>query len=185
MSSKKWQINRSKRIARSCLSALFFCLVPWTHSAGVVTNSVTADKVGELQSHFDRESHATSKVKLLEKLGEAQFASATSAQHAGNFNDIGIICEKFRDNVRSAFDLLRKQEPNAEKHADGYRHLELLTRRGIRDVEDLLIIVPEEIRPPIEIVRGDLIQIDDELIHFLFPRRSKDAPKTPPSGEKP
>jgi hypothetical protein len=184
MSSKKWPKNPSKRIAGGCLLALFLCLVPWIHIAGVVTNSVTADKVGELQSHFDHESHATSKVKLLEKLGEAQFASATSAQHAGNFNDIGIICEKFRDNVRSAFDLLRKQEPNAEKHADGYRHLELLTRRGIRDVEDLLIIVPEEIRPPIELVRSDLIQIDDELIHFLFPRRSKDAPKTPPSGEK-
>ena len=106
---------------------------------------------------------------------------------AGNFGDIGLICEKFRDNVRAAFDLLKKQEPNADKHPDGYRHLELQTRRGIREVEDLLIIVPEEVRPPIEIVRGDLIQIDDELIHLLFPRRTKDADTNPPppAGGKP
>ncbi len=155
-------------------------------SANIATEAVTADKVSELQSRFDLENHATSKIKVLEKLGQAQFASSNSAQKEGNFGDIGLICEKFRDNVRAAFALLKNQVPDAEKHPEGYRHLELLTRRGIREVEDLLIIVPAEIRPPIEIVRGDLIQTDDELIRLLFPRRTKDVPKTPsPAGEKP
>lgn len=181
---KKWP-RRSDRILDRCWAVFALCLLPLASSAGVNAGPVPADRLAELQAHFDRESHATSKVKILEKLGQAQFASATSDQQAGNFADIGSICEKFRDNVRAAFDLLKKQESNAEKHPEGYRHLELQTRRGIREVEDLLVIVPGEIRPPIEIVRGDLIQIDDELIHLLFPRRTKDVPPTPPpSGAK-
>ncbi len=180
--------TRSSRRTVRFLFTLVFCALPLVLSARVETSVVTADKVPELQAHFDRENHATSKIKLLEKLGQAQFAAATSAQQAGNFNDIGFICEKFRDNVRTAFDLLKKQEPNAEKHPEGYRHLELQTRRGIREVEDLLIIVPQEVRPPIEIVRGDLVQIDDELIHLLFPSRAyppeKNSPP-PPSGGTP
>ncbi len=181
----KERSTRSSRRAVRYLSTFVLLLVL---SAAVETSPATADKVAELQSHFDRENHAASKVKLLEKLGHAQFAAATSAQQAGDFNDIGLICEKFRDNVRTAFDLLRKQEPNAERHPEGYRHLELQTRRGIREVEDLLIIVPAEVRPPIEIVRGDLVHIDDELIHLLFPSRAYPPETTsppPPTGGTP
>lgn len=176
--------TRNNRQAASSFSTFVLWVLPLVLSITVATNIVSADKVAELQSHFDKEGHATSKVKLLEKLGQAQFAAATTAQRAGDFGDIGFICEKFRDNVRSAFDLLKKQEPNVEKHPEGYRHLELQTRRGIREVEDLLIIVPAEVRPPIEIVRGDLIQTDDELIRLLFPARTKPAEKTspPPTG---
>lgn len=174
MSLRKWQRRNSAFLIRWwSVSAL--CILPIAIFAVAVSGPVPAQKVGELQSHFDKESHATSKIKILERLGQAQFASATNAQQSGNFNEVGLICEKYRDNVRAAFDLLKKQEPNAEKHPEGYRHLELQIRRGIREVEDLLIVVPQEVRPPIELVHGDLIQIDDELIRLLFPRRSKEA----------
>jgi hypothetical protein len=175
MFSRKWPKKSNRNPFRSwpvLAPAVLFVVI----SAILVTNSQTAEKVAELQAHFDRETHAATKVKILEKLGQAQFAASTSAQQAGNYSDIGFICEKFRDNVRVAFELLKKQEPNAEKHEAGYRHLELQTRRGIREVEDLLVIVPEEVRPPIELVRADLIHIDDELIHLLFPSHTKETP---------
>lgn len=163
--------------------ALVLCLLLLSLHVSVTL----ADRLADLQLHFDRESHAATKVKLLQKLGEAEFAAATTAQQAANYVEIGLLCEKYRDNVRTAFDLLKKQEPNVEKHAEGYRHLELQTRRGIREVEDLLIIVPAEVRPPLELVRDELIHVDDELIHLLFPRRTKDPQKIPPppSGVKP
>ncbi len=91
--------------------------------------------------------------------------------------------------MRAAFELLKKQDPIADKHSQGYRHLELQTRRGIREVEDILIIVPEEVRPPLQIVRENLIQMDDELIRALFPRRTnetdKPQPTTPPATAPP
>jgi len=145
---------------------------------------VAADKVQELQDHFDREPHAGNKARILERLGEAQFTAATNADKAEDYSAVGLIFEKYRDNVRTCFDLLRKQEPDADRHGDPYRRLELQTRRGIREVEEMLIIVPGVVRPPLQIVRKDLIDIDDELIHLLFPRRTKDVAPTPPLPEK-
>jgi len=142
-----------------------------------------ADKLKELQEHFDRDPHATSKIKTLDKLGQAQFDSATKAGEAGDYITVGFIFEKYRDNVRAAFDLLRKEEPDADRHGTAYRQLELQVRRAVREVEETLVIVPDPVRPPLQIVRQDLISFDDELIRLLFPRRTKDPQKVPAPPE--
>ena len=143
-----------------------------------------ADRLQELQEHFDRETHAGSKVKILQKLGEAQFAAAAGAAKAEDFGTVGLTFEKYRDNVRTCLDLLMKQETDAEKHSEGYRHLELQARRGLREVDEMLNIVPPVVQPPLQIVRQDLISIDDKLIQILFPRRTKDMLPGSPSLEK-
>jgi hypothetical protein len=143
-----------------------------------------ADKLQELQEHFDRETHAGSKVKILQKLGDAQFAAAAGAAKAEDFGTVGVTFEKYRDNVRTCLDLLMKQETDAEKHSEGYRHLELQTRRALREVDEMLNIVPPAVQPPLQIVKRDLISIDDKLIQILFPRRSKDTLPGSPSLEK-
>jgi len=139
------------------------------------------DKLKELQSHFDRQNHAGAKVKDLQKLGAAEFDAATQASKAGDFIAVGLIFEKYRDNVRQAFELLKKQEPDADRHPSGYRQLEMEVRQGIREVEDTMLVAPEDVRPPLEIVRKDLIEMDDALIRLLFPRRTKDPVKAPPA----
>lgn len=145
-----------------------------------------ADKLKEMQEHFDRDTHAGSKIKDLQKLGAAEFDAATQASKTGDFIAVGLIFEKYRDNVRQAFELLRKQEPDADRHPGGYRQLELEVRQGIREVEDTLLVAPEDVRPPLEIVRKDLIDMDDALIRHLFPRRTKDPEKAPrPAEAKP
>lgn len=136
-----------------------------------------------MQEHFDHETHSGGKVKALQKLGEAQFEAATKAGEAGDYISVGLSFEKYRDNVKSAFELLRKQEPDAERHSGGYRYLELQVRRGIREVEETLLTVPEEVRPPLRIVRQDLIGIDDALIRLLFPLRPKPLEKVPAPAE--
>ncbi len=141
------------------------------------------DKLKELQTHFDRESHAGAKIKDLQKLGALEFDAAIQASKAGDFVAVGLVFEKYRDNVRQAFQLLRKQEPDADRHPGGYRQLELEVRQGIREVEDTLLAAPEDLRPPLEIVRKDLIEMDDALIRLLFPRRTKDPMKVPPAAE--
>ncbi len=142
-----------------------------------------ADKLKELQEHFDRANHAGAKIKDLQKLGALEFEAATQASKAGDYIAVGLIFEKYRDNVRQAFELLKKQEPDADRHPGAYRQLELEVRHGIREVEDTLLASPEEVRPPLEIVRKDLIDTDDALIHLLFPRRTKDPVKVPPATE--
>jgi hypothetical protein len=150
-----------------------------------VGSSSAVDKMAELQQHFDKETHAGSKVKLLDKLADAQFDATRKASAANDFVAVGFIFEKYRDNVRACFDLLKKQEPDADRHPGGYRQLELEVRKGIREVEDALLTAPPEVHPPLEIVHTDIVTMDDELIHLLFPRRTPDPQKVPPVPEKP
>jgi hypothetical protein len=92
------------------------------------------DRLKELQDRFDKEPHAANKVKILDKLAVAQFEAASQAGASGNYVAVGFTLEKYRDNVRDAFALLKKQEPDADRHSNGYRQLELQVRRGIREL---------------------------------------------------
>jgi hypothetical protein len=141
------------------------------------------DRVQELQQHFDKETHAGSKVKALDKLTEAQFEESRKDSAAGDFITTGLILEKYRDNVRACLELLKKQEPDADRHPSGYRQLELQTRRGIREVEDTLLTAPPDMRPPLEIVHNDVLEMDNELIRLLFPRRTPEPEQVPPVQE--
>lgn len=108
------------------------------------------------------------------------------AGEAGDYSTVGLILEKYRDNVRTAFELLKKQQPDADRHGNTYRQLELQVRRGVREVEETILVAPDPVRPPLEIVREDLVATDDELIRLLFPRRTKDPTKVPaPTEVKP
>lgn len=146
--------------------------------------SSRADKVKDLQDHFDKETHAGGKVKALDKLSEAQFEIAGKAGQSGDYVTVGLTFEKYRDNVRTVLELLKKQEPDADRHPGGYRLLELQVRKGIREVEDTIMVAPVEMRPPLGIVHKDLLDMDDELIRLLFPRRTKDPEKVPPVPEE-
>lgn len=142
-----------------------------------------ADKLKELQDRFDRETHAGKKIKELDKLGSAQFAAADGEVKSGHFDFAVLIFEKYRDNVRAAFELLKKQEPDADKHPGGYRQLELGVREGLREVEDFLLVTPQPMQPPLQIVQKDLLDMDDALINLLFPRRVKESQKPSPAPE--
>jgi hypothetical protein len=175
---KKRSNAPSRRQGRFAVVAVCFAL-----AAG----ALAVDKLKDLQQRFDRESRATEKIKTLDRLADAQFEAESRLESAGNFTEAALIFEKYRDNLRTAFELLKKQEPDAEKHSGPYRHLELQVRRGVREAEEALLIAPPDLRPPLEIVRKDIIDMDDELIRLLFPRRSKAPAKasdqTPPPPE--
>jgi hypothetical protein len=143
-----------------------------------------AQSVEELQARFDRETSAVSKAKLLVKLGDAQFEEARKAGREGDNNTVGLTMEKYRDNVRAAFEALKKQHPDAEKHSNGYRQLEMHVEGAIREVQDTILAAPVPYKPPLQIVRQDLIAMDDELIRLLFPHRPAQKKPATPSAEK-
>jgi len=146
-----------------------------------------AGQLADLQMHFDRESNAVRKAKLLQKLGEAQFEAVRQAEKAGDNSTVGLTMEKYRDNVRVVLDALKKQHPNSEKQPNGYRQLEIQARKGIREIAESLLVAPEPFKPPLEIVREDLAAMDDELLKLLFPNRplNKKAANPPPPEKQP
>jgi hypothetical protein len=147
---------------------------------------VAQESLAELQAHFDRENNSIKKAKLLVKLGDAEFEESRRAGRAGDNNTVDATMEKFRDNVRAALEALKKQHPDAEKHSNGYRQMEMQVKQGIREVEDSMLVAPAPYKPPLQIVRQDLIAMDDELIQMLFPHRPADAkPPVPPPEKQP
>lgn len=151
----------------------------------VLFPAVAQESLAELQAKFDRENNSIRKAKLLVKLGDAQFEESRRAGQAGDNNAVDASMEKFRDNVRAALEALKKQHPDAEKHSNGYRQMEMQVKQGIREVEDSMLAAPDPYKPPLQIVRQDLIIMDEELIHLLFPHRPADSKPPAPQEKQP
>jgi len=146
------------------------------------TRSGATEDVKTLQTRFDRETNSVHKARLLEKLGDAQLEETRRASQASDYTTIGLVMEKYRDNVRAAVDALRKDHRDAEHHTNGYKQLQIHVHKALREVDEVLVVAPDEYRPPLEIVRRDLANIDDELLELLFPRHpvdKKPAQKSP------
>jgi hypothetical protein len=164
----------SRAFVLGCCSLLL--LVPaWT--VGPV------DTLDELQRKFDRETDGVNKAKMLRRLGDAQFDREREAAKAGDYETAALVMEKYRDNVRAAIGALKKVHPDAERHPAGYKQLEMHIETGIREVNDLLVAVPEPYRPPLEIVKTDLLAMDKEMLRMLFPRRPGEKPLQPKTSD--
>jgi hypothetical protein len=143
-----------------------------------------ADKLSDLQARFDTETNGVHKAKMLQKLGDAEFEEATRAEKSGDYTTVDLILEKYRDNVRVASEAIAKETPDGERHPNGYKQLEMHVQKGLRQVDEILLIAPTEFKPPLQLVRQDLLTLDDKLLRALFPRRHEKkapAPAVPPT----
>ena len=146
------------------------------------TTRTAAEDMSALQARFDRETNSVHKAKLLEKLGDAQLEVTRRASQANDYRTIGFVMEKYRDNARVAVDALKKDHPDAERHTNGFKQLQIHVHKALREVDEVLVVAPDEYRPPLEIVRRDLAAIDDELLELLFPRHANEKRPTEKSS---
>ncbi|MGA2811165.1 MAG: hypothetical protein ABSG16_07185 [Candidatus Acidiferrum sp.] len=152
-------------------------LLAWlTIITHIVTTPPATQSLSELQGHFDTEDNPVHKAKMMQKLADAQFDASHAAEKAEDYNTVGVTLEKYRDNIRAALTVLKKAHPDAEHKSNGYRQLQMEVHRGIREVEEALLASPEEFKPPLQLVRRDLITMNDEMLRLLFPKRPD--PKT-------
>jgi hypothetical protein len=147
--------------------------------AAVCAVGVAADKLSDLQARFDNETNGVHKAKMLQKLGDAEFEEASRAEKSGDYTTVDLILEKYRDNVRAASAAIEKETPDGERHPNGYKQLEMHVQKGLREVDEILLIAPTEFKPPLVLVRQDLITLDDKLLRSLFPRRHERKPPAP------
>lgn len=139
----------------------------------------TQVRVADLQAKFERESNSVRKAKLLQKLGEAQLQEVHREQLRENYDAVAKIYESYRDDVKIALNALKGTRPDAERHSDGYRQMQIELRKGLRDLEETILSTPQELRPRLEALRADLVRFDDDLIKLLFPRRGKSVRGNP------
>jgi len=141
------------------------------------------DKLKELQEHFDRANHAGAKIKDLQKLGALEFDCGHASQQGGRLCCRGPDLRKVPGQRTAGFRASEETgagcgSPSGRIPAAGAGSAARHPRGG-----GYMLAVPEEVAPPLEIVRKDLIDMDDALIHSLFPRRTKDPVKVPPAVE--
>jgi hypothetical protein len=138
------------------------------------------DKLSDLQSRFDHETNSVHKAKLFEKVGDEQFVETRRASQANDYTSVGQVMEKYRDNARAAMAALKKEHPDAERQLGGYKQLQMHIHRGLRELDETLLVAPQEYRPPLLLVRQDLVSIDDELLQMIFPHRPPPKRVVPP-----
>jgi hypothetical protein len=139
--------------------------------AAVAVRANAADKLSDLQARFDHEANSVHKAKAFERLGDQQFAEARHASQTRDYKTLAELMESYRDNARVALNALKKEHPNAERQMSGYKQLQMHIHRGVHEVEESILVSPEEFKPPLRLVRQDLSSMDDELLVLLFPRR--------------
>ena len=168
-------------VALVCCICADFC--PAT-SASVVPDNARFGNSSELQNRFDHETNSVHKAKLFEKLSDEQLAEVRRASQSSDYNAVGTIMEKYRDNARAAVDALKKEHPNADHQINGYKQLQIHIRRAIRDLKETVLLAPDEYKPPLRLVEHDLSLIDDELLQSLFPspRQRGSSPENPPAA---
>jgi hypothetical protein len=152
------QIWRQRALVMLVLAGL-----PW-----LASRAVNPD---DLQVRFDHESNSVHKAKLFGKLGDEQLAFTRRASQSGDFATVGQVMEKYRDNARTAFEALKKEHPNAEHQLNGYKQLQMHIRKALREMREMILLAPADLKPPLQLVQDDLASLDDELLRLLFPSR--------------
>lgn len=152
-------------------------------TVAIASVRAATEDVNALQARFDHEANSVHKAKLFEKLGDAQLELTRRASRSDDYRTIGLVMEKYRDNARTAMDALKKDHRDAEHHTNGYKQLQIHVHKALRELNEVLVIIPDEYRPPLEIVRRDLAAMDDELLELLFPRHLNE--KKPAAGNAP
>jgi len=122
---------------------------------------------------FDRETSGFKKAKLLGKLGDAQFEEARRAGKARReYDALGPYAREIPDNDSSSCGSLEEATPQRGKAIQWVPATGDARAKGIREVDEtILVILPKATQPPLQLVRQDLMGMDDELLKMLFPRR--------------
>jgi hypothetical protein len=175
----KKKVSPLLRVAMRCAAVLLAAALLSAGAEG------SAEDLEQLQQRFDHETDGVKKAKALQKLGDAQFNKEREASNANDYLTVGLVMEKYRDNVRAAVVALKKTHPDAEKHSSGYKQLEIHVGKGIREIRDVIIAMPEQYRPPMQLVEQDLKDMDLELLRLLFPRRPGEQPRVQPGASTP
>lgn len=154
-----------------------------TLSAFLLPAAQGQENIAQLEGQFNRESDAVRKVKVLWKLGDAQFEQIRKETDDGNYTQALRTLEEYRDEVRSAEAALKATGVDAERKPGGFKQLQIHVRKSLRQVDQTIMALPDNQRPPFEAVRRDLLRVDKELIDLLFPRLpGKNSGKDKPKG---
>ena len=129
------------------------------------------DRIAELQAQFNRETDPVRKAKILPKLGDAQFDQLRRQTDTGDYVQALRILGDYRNEVKTAETALKGTGVDAERKPAGFKQLEIHLRKSLRELDQTILVLPDDQRPPFQDIRQELAGIEKELIDRLFPRQ--------------
>ena len=129
------------------------------------------ENIAALQAQFRGENDPVRKVKVLSKLGDAQFQLMRKETDAGNYAQALQALEDYRDEVGAAEAALKATGVDPERRPRGFKQLQIHVRKSLREVDQTILALPSEQRPPFEAIHRELLRVEKELIDLLFPRQ--------------
>ena len=123
------------------------------------------------RAKYVRETDPVHKAKLLLPLGDSEFKDAESALANEKLSEALDILKQYLDEAQSCEKELDAKFPDAEKHANGYKQLQISLRGSLRRLDAMIVGLTEDDRKPFVEIRGQLDEIDRHLIQQLFPKQ--------------
>ena len=123
------------------------------------------------RAKYVRETDPVRKAKLLLPLGDSEFKDAEAALANEKPSEALDILKQYLDEAQSCEKELDAKFPDAEKHANGYKQLQISLRGSLRRLDAMIVGLTEDDRKPFVEIRGQLDEIDRHLIQQLFPKQ--------------
>ena len=143
----------------------------------LLTGMSPQDRVADVRSKFARESDPVQKAKMMIQLATVEFQEAQRLVDNGNFPDALEVVRKYRDEAQACQDGLDAKRVDPEKHFSGFKQLQVSLRESLRRLDALLANMSRDEQKPFLDIRKEIDQMDQHLIHELFPRQPNGSPK--------
>jgi hypothetical protein len=140
------------------------------------------DDLASLRAQFQQQTDAIKRAKLFPKLGTALLAEMKRQEAAKQYERVPPLLIEYRDSAASAVSALSAGGRDAEKHASGFRELEMHLRHALHQVNDIVYGMPLEDREPLLGPQHDIEDLDNKLVKALFPRGPQPQGAPPSKG---
>lgn len=152
-------------------------------TASAWAGAAAQDRLPLLRDQFQAERDVVHQAKNFSKLGDALLAEVRRQAEAGDVSAARAAFEEYRDDVRRLLTGLKATGRNAERHPSGFKELQIYLRKTLRNLDQLVLLVPFESREPFDGLRRDIGGMDEELFHLLFPRQPAPEHEGKPQSE--
>lgn len=129
------------------------------------------DHLAQFQSQFEKESDPVHKAKILVKLSDYLFQQIRSEADSGKIDDGLRDLENYRDACVATHQALKAKVADPERKSAGFKELQISVRESLHRLREILAGMGGEDQKHYAQVRLQLENLDNELVHELFPRQ--------------
>jgi hypothetical protein len=131
------------------------------------------DRLALYKSQYASEKDPVRKAKLLEKISAPEFETIRQQVLNGNLEEGVNALQTFKEDCAETHRSLKAKGNDPDQKPAGFKELQISVRQTLNRLGELLAGLPKDDQKPFLKVRGQLEELDSELIRELFPRQGK------------